>query len=331
MIKMVSFFGLNNPIFEDLNERAKDYASAKGIEYVWRPQSPFSQSDVISELKKADVGVIDIEPYGEEIFSQIDQKTALLVRFGVGYDKVDLKSASNHGIAVARTTNANSLGVAEMALSLILAMRRQLPENIQVAKDGDWSQRTVCNETVGATVGIIGFGMIGSTLAKLLKGIGCKVVTNTVCPDMKKLEESGVELVSLDELFRQSDAISIHVPYDATTHHLVNKERLALMKPSAVIVNTARGHIIDEDALYVALKEKQIRGAALDVFAEEPLPTSSPLFSLDNVILMPHVSSQTYESLWRIYKMAIDIAADFFDGKEVPQILNPDYKQNKTA
>ena len=109
---------------------------------------------------------------------------------------------------------------------------------------------------------------------------------------------------------------------------MVNAERLAMMKPSAVIVNTARGGIIDEDALYDALKARQIRGAGLDVYLEEPLPASSKLCELDNLIMMPHLSSQTYESLWNTYKMAIDIASDFHAGKAVPHILNPDYKKH---
>ena len=134
--------------------------------------------------------------------------------------------------------------------------------------------------------------------------------------------------MSLDELFRESDCISIHVPYTEETHHMVNKERLEMMKPTAVIVNTARGNIIDEDALYEVLKAGRIAGAGIDVFAQEPLPTSSPLLTLDNAVLTPHVSSQTVESLWNIYKMAIDISADFFAGKDSRHILNPDYKEH---
>ena len=136
--------------------------------------------------------------------------------------------------------------------------------------------------------------------------------------------------MTLKELFATSDVISLHLPYSQETHHLVNAQMLSLMKPSAVIVNTARGKIIDEQALYEALVDKKIGGAGLDVYEQEPLPLSSPLLKLDNIVLTPHVSSQTMESLWRIYQMAIDITADFFGGKGSAHILNPEYsKQNR--
>ena len=133
------------------------------------------------------------------------------------------------------------------------------------------------------------------------------------------------------DLFRESDAISVHVPYTPETHHLVNKERLMLMKPTAVIVCNSRGNIVDEDALAEVLKENRILGAGLDVFAEEPLAADSPLMGLDNIILTPHVSGQTYDALWNTYKKAIDIAADFYAGKELSKadLLNPDYNKNR--
>ena len=136
-----------------------------------------------------------------------------------------------------------------------------------------------------------------------------------------------MELVTLEELFCQGDVISIHVPYTEKTHHMVNSKTLKMMKPTAVIINTARGNIIDEKALYEALKSGEIAGAGMDVFAKEPLPIDSPLLTLENAVITPHVSSQTVESLWNIYKMAIDISADFFEGKGSPHILNQDYKE----
>ncbi len=328
MKKIVSFFGARNDIFTVLNEKAAGYAREKGLEYEWAPQNPFDRQEVINKLNKADAGIIDIEPYGEEIFHQIKDSARLLVRFGVGYDKVDLQAATKHGIAIARTPGANTLGVAEMALTLLLSARRQLAENIACCRSGHWEERPVSNETVGATVGIVGFGAIGRALAELLRGFSCHVIAYDPYPNQAQAKELGVEYVKLDELFEAADAISIHVPYMKETHHLVNKERLLKMKSTAVIVNTSRGNIVDEDALYEVLAARRIRGAALDVFAVEPLPASSPLYQLDNIILTPHVSSQTVESLWRIYEMAIDIAADVLAGNSSPFILNPDYTAN---
>lgn len=324
MKRIVSFFATPSPVFDQLNQKAAHYAETLGFSYRWSPQDPFVPEQVIRELKEADVGIIDVEPYGAEIFREIQGHTELLVRFGVGYDKVDLKAASRYGIAVARTTASNASGVAEMALALILAARRGLRYNrIHSIQSGKW-ERVITSEIVGGTVGILGLGAIGRILARLTLGLGCRVLAYDPYADQTLARQMGVELVDLDKLFQTSDAISVHVPYSAETHHIVDAHRLSQMKPSAVIVNTARGNLIDEDALYGALHSGQIWGAGLDVFAREPLPADSKLLELDNLILSPHLSSQTIESLWNTYKMAIDIADSFCNGKGSPHILNPE-------
>lgn len=326
MKRIVSFFGDRSETFVDLNEKARIYANEKGLEYVWMPQTPFDRVKVIEELKKSDAGIIDVEPYGEETFKEIHDRCKLLIRFGVGYDKVDLKAATDYGISIYRTAGANTLGVAEMAVSLILSCRRKLQKVRTYIDTYNW-QKDVVNETIGSTVGIVGFGAIGQAVAKLLSGFDCRVIAYDPFPQMERFDEYGVELVSLEELFTRSDAISLHLPYCEQTHNLIGKDLLGKMKPTAVIVNTARGNIIDEDALYDILHEGKIAGAGLDVFGIEPLPLSSPLLTLDNIVLTPHLSSQTYESLWRIYKMAIDIAADFYEEKDVPNLLNKDVQK----
>lgn len=325
MKKVVSFFGDRSEIFMDLNKKAELYAASKGIEYKWVPQLPFDQEDVIRELQQADAGIIDVQHYGEEIFSQVKDSAKLLVRFGVGFDQVDLKAASANHIAIARTTGANTTAVAEMALTLMLTCKRRYNLYQKRTHEGNWV-KDIGNEMIGATVGIIGFGNIGKRLCRLLSGFDCNVLVYDPFPKMADIEAAGAKLVELDDLFRLSDAISIHVPFTPQTQNMVNERTLGLMKPTAVIVNTARGGIIDEKALYEALRDGKIAGAGLDVFAQEPLPTDCPLLTLDNCVCTPHVSSQTVESLWNIYKMAIDIAADFFEGKESPHILNKDYK-----
>ncbi len=328
MKKIVSFFGDKTEVFCCLNRKAEEYAASLGIEYRWAPQLPFSEENVIRELQNADAGIIDIEPYGESVFSQVKDSTKLMVRFGVGFDKVDLKAASRNGIAIARTTGANTTAVAEMALTLMLTCRRRMNLYQARTRAGEWV-KDIGNELIGSTVGIIGYGNIGRRLAKLLKGFDCRILAYDPFPNEEAVKADGVELVALEEILTQSDAISIHVPYTKETHHMINRETLTLMKPTAVIVNTARGNIIDEDALYQALKSGQIAGAGVDVFAAEPLSVESPLLTLENAVLTPHVSSQTMESLWNIYKMAIDISADFFAGKGSLHILNPDYIENK--
>lgn len=322
MKKIVSLFGDQSDTFIKLNSRAAQYAKERGIEYICEPQLSFDRDDVIAQLSKADAGIIDVQPFGDETFPYIKGGAKLLVRFGVGYDKVDLDSATRHGIAIARTTGANTLGVAEMALTLILSVKRRILENVECVNSGQW-ERNVAHETIGSTIGILGFGSIGKALAKLLTGFECRIITYDPYIDPRVIFEHGVESVTLEELLKQSDVISMHIPYSAENHHIIGKEALKAMKSNSIVINTARGNLIDETALYEALSNGTIAGAGLDVFAEEPLAANSPLSKLKNVVLTPHVSSQTVESLWRIYKMAIDISADFFSGKGSEHILNP--------
>ena len=302
MKKIVSLFGEKSELFYALNQKAEAYAHSLNLEYRWAPQSPFSAESAIHELKNADAGIIDIEPYGESIFSQIKDSSKLLVRFGVGYDKVDLAAASRHGIAVARTAGANTTAVAEMALTLILSCKRKLNQSQRCIQTGVWVKE-IGHEIIGSTVGIIGYGCIGRRFARLIKGFGCHILAYDPHPQSDIHKNDNVEFVSLEELFSRSDAISIHVPYTSETHHLINAKLLSLMKPTGVIAS-----------------------AGIDVFEKEPLPLDSPLLTLENIVLTPHVSSQTVESLWNIYKMALDISADFFAGKGSPFILNQDYR-----
>lgn len=326
MYKFVSFFGERSPLFQELNDKTRDYAATKGIDYVWVPQTPYNVEEVIANLNDADAGMIDVEPYDEAIFGRMNERCKLLVRFGVGFDKVDLKAAANHGLCVARTTGANKTGVAEMALMMMLSVRRQAILNRKTVASGVW-EKNIGHELIGKRVGILGFGNIGIALAKLLKGFECEILVYDVYRNEALAEELGVRYADLDEIFTTCDAISVHLPYNKDTDHLIGAEAFRKMKKDAVIVCTARGKIIDEDALYEALVNHEIGGAGLDVFAVEPLPKDSPLIGLDNIVLTPHVSSQTYESIWNTYKKGVDIVADFFAGKQLDKsdLLNPDY------
>jgi Lactate dehydrogenase and related dehydrogenases len=324
MKKIVSFFGDNSEVFCKLNKKAEDYAKQLGMEYKWAPQLPFSRENVMKELEQADAGIIDIEPYNEEIFCQMKDHAKILVRFGVGFDNVDLAAASKNGIAVARTTAANNTAVAEMALTLMLSCSRKIAKGQECVRSGNWV-KDVGHEIINGTVGIIGFGGIGKRLARLLSGFDCRIVVYDPHPNHEAMKEMGIELVSLEELLKVSDAVSIHVPLLEETTNMISTREFEIMKPSAVLVNTSRGGIVDENALYEALKDGKIAGAGLDVFGLEPLPLNSSLLELDNVVLTPHVSSQTEESLWNIYKMAIDIVAGFYEKSDFSNILNPDY------
>ena len=329
MKKVVCLYGTPSPLYNELNKEAKEYALKRNLEYIWVPQMPFTTESAVAALKEADAGIIDVEPYDKRIFSQVRENIKILVRYGVGFDAVNLQDASECGIAVARTTAANAQSVAEMALAMIMGAKRQFGINRSCIESGKWV-RNIGAEMMGKSVGILGFGAVGRRLARLFSGFDAKILVYDPYLNEEAAAEANVHKVDLDTLFTQSDAISIHMPYNKETHHLVNADRLSQMKETAVIVCTARGGIVDEDALYEVLKEHKILGAGLDVFAQEPLPATSALIGLDNIILTPHVAAQTRDSLWNIYKRAIDITADFLEGKSISKdLLNPDYKLSR--
>lgn len=315
MKKMVSLFARRSELYTMLNDKAKAYAAEKGIDFEWIPMEPYTVEACVAALKDADCGLIDVERYDREIFSRICEKNKLLIRFGVGYDAVNLADATEYGIKVARTQGANAPAVAEYALLLIMALRRKLMTGIHGVQTGNWAKE-IGNETIGATVGILGFGAVGKTFARLLKGFGCRILAYDTYQDKEAAAELGVEFTDADTIFRESDSITVHLALNEDTKGFVNAERLAMMKRDAVIVNTSRGPVIDDKALIAALKAHQIGGAGLDVFAQEPLPLDSEYLALDNIIYSPHVASQTVQSLWNIYKTAIDIADGFFNGNE---------------
>ena len=320
MKKVVCLYGTPSELYNELNDRAKEYAASLDLEYVWVPMQPFSNEAAIEALKGADAGIIDVEPYDRAIFSEIRDSVKLLVRYGVGFDAVNLADATEAGIAISRTTAANSESVAEMAFAMIMGLKRQFPLNMGCVSSGNWV-RNIGSEMLGKNVGILGFGAIGQRLAKLFSGFDCEIlIYDPYLPD-EVAEKLGAKKTEIDDIFRECDAISIHVPYTKENHHIAGRDRIAMMKKTAVLVCTARGNLVDEEALYEALKERRILGAGLDVFSEEPLPVTSPLIGLDNAILTPHVAAQTHEALWNMYKKAIDITADFLAGKDIGRDL----------
>ncbi len=328
MKKLVSVYGTHSELYDELNQRAKEYAAARNIDYEWIPIPEFSEEAAVAALKDADAGIIDVQKYDQSIFSQIKDRCRLVVRYGVGFDAVNLADATENGISVSRTTAANAQAVAEMALAMIMAAKRRFGESRTCMDSGVWD-RYVGSEMMGKKVGILGFGNIGRRLAKLFSGFDAAILVYDPYLSAEDCEKAGAKKCELDEIFTEADAISVHLPYTKETHHLVNAQRLAQMKPTSVIVCTARGNIVDEEALAESLQQHKILGAGLDVFGVEPLPLDSPLLKLNNVILTPHVSAQTNEALWNMYSKAIDVAGDFFEGKDLGRdLLNPDVKQS---
>jgi phosphoglycerate dehydrogenase-like enzyme len=230
------------------------------------------------------------EPYTAALFDAVPRLRAVL-RFGVGYDAVDIAAAGDRDIAVCVTAGANAEAVADMALMLMLACVRELPELERAARNGTWRPTTPSHDLALACVAIVGFGAVGRAVATRLRGFGCRLLAVDPAVDGDACAALGAELVGLEEALERADVVTLHAALTPDSRHLLGREQLARLSSHAVIVNTSRGQLIDEDALIDALGTRRVAAAGLDVFESEPLGSESPLLSLPNVIVSGHVSS----------------------------------------
>jgi D-3-phosphoglycerate dehydrogenase len=242
----------------------------------------------------------------------------LLSLWGTGTDHVDLPSAAQHGVTVTNTPGVSARSIAEHALALLFAVARHIPEMDAATRLGGWPRGSSV-ELYGKTCGIIGYGAIGRHFARLAAAIGMRVIVWTMHPE----RYPGVEFVALDELYRTSDVLSLHLRLSPETIDFMGVAQFALMKPAAILINTARGAIVHQGALWDALTNRRIAGAGLDVFATEPLPQHHPLTLLSNVVLTPHCAGITPEALEAGLRMSVDNIWDFLEGSPKNQVPAP--------
>lgn len=229
------------------------------------------------------------------------RRVKLLQVLSAGYDGINLDKLRSMGIPLSNNGGANSYAVAEHAIMLMLAVYRQLPDLDRLVKAGKWKSSNFGqeeeHEIAGKTIGIIGLGMIGKTLARRLSGFEVKLLYyDPVRPGPEEAAKLNVMYCELDDLLRESDIVTLHAPADATTHHMICDRTLGLMKRDAVLINCARGELVDEPALYRALKERRIWAAGIDTYDPEPPKPDNPLFTLPNAVLTPHAAGPTWES-----------------------------------
>jgi lactate dehydrogenase-like 2-hydroxyacid dehydrogenase len=237
--------------------------------------------------------------------------------YAVGVDNVDLDAATGRGIPVGNTPGVLTDSTADLALALMLGIARHLVEGDRFVRAGEWTtwepSLMLGYDLHGATVGIVGYGRIGQAVARRLEGFGCEILYTR--------RSGGVEP---GELFERSDFVTVHCPLTAETRGLIGAEALRRMKPSAYLVNTARGPIVDSDALRAALIEGEVAGAALDVTEPEPLPADHPLLGAPNLVVIPHLGSATHATRERMAEMAVDNLLAGLDGERMPYCANPD-------
>jgi phosphoglycerate dehydrogenase-like enzyme len=259
---------------------------------------PDSQDELIARIDGAHT-VVNIRAYCKFTAEVLHACPTLkhLAVWGTGTDNVDLQTAQALGILVTNTPNTATDAVAEQGLALMLAVARKIPALDAQVKRGEWV-RGMLTQLAGKTLGILGTGVIGLRLAQLGKGIGMRVIAWTYHPDPAKAEAVGFHYVpTMADVLRQADVVSLHLRYSPDTERLIGANELALMKPTALFINTARGQLVDQKALYAALRDGQIAGAGLDVFEPEPIDPQDPLLTLPNVVLSPHTAGTTPEAL----------------------------------
>lgn len=276
------------------------------------------REEFFARLSPAEV-VINIRAY-----SQFDEEALahapnlkMISILGTGTDNVDLAAAARRGIAVTNTPGVGAPSVAELALGLILATARAIPLSDRRLREGTW-QHVEGPELYGKTLGLLGLGAIGQYLARLATGLGMRVISWSFRQDAERAAACGAELVERDEIFRQADIVSVHLRNSPEARGFVGAREFGLMKPSAILINTARGAIVDQDALVAALRAGQIAGAGLDVYPNEPLALDQNVYrDLDNVVLMPHAGAVTAEANARSRTMPVDNIIAFLEGRPV--------------
>ena len=245
-------------------------------------------------------------------------------RAGIGVDNIDVEKATELGIKVVNSPTGSTMSVAELTVAHMLALARFIPTADASMKKGEWMKKQLKGtELYGKTLGLIGSGNIAQHVARIANGLGMKVlVYSPHCTD-EKAERMGAQRASLEDLLKQSDFVSLHIPHTKDTHYLINREKLALMKPGSYLINCARGGVVDEKALYDALAEGKLAGAAVDVFEKEPPSKENKLLTLDNVVLSPHIGANTREAQIKAGTICAEQVMKVLSGEE------PDFWVNR--
>ena len=294
---------------------------------VWPEYEPPPKQTIIEKVKDVDALVsllsdnIDVEVFNAAT------KLKIISQMAVGFDNIDVDEATKRGIYVTNTPGVLTETTADFAWALLMVVARRVVEADKYVRSGKWKvgwhpTMFLGRDIYGATLGIIGAGRIGSAVARRAKGFNMKILYYDVIPRPDLEKELGAKRVDLETLLKEADFVSIHVPLTDETYHLINEERLRLMKPTAYLINNARGSVVDEKALYKALKEGWIAGAGLDVFEQEPTPVDNPLLTLDNVVVAPHISSASHETRSKMAELVANNLIAFFQGKVPPNLVN---------
>ena len=281
------------------------------------------EEDRVAKVRNADYLLCSWTPVSTQVI-EAGERLKLIQKFGIGVDKIDLETAAQRGVPVCIAAGANAVAVAETAITLMLAIYKRVcvaDKSVRAGQWLKWELRTGCYELWKKTVGLIGGGAIGRAVAKrLTHGFECRVLYYDISPLPQETEMAlGMRYTPMEDLLRQSDIVSLDVPLMPETRGMIGAKELGLMKPTAVLINTSRGNVVDEPALIEALQKRTIAAAGLDVFAKEPLDRDNPLLQMDNVVLTPHNGGGTVDTMKRIVGHAFDNILRVERGEPLPE------------
>jgi len=294
---------------------------------IWPHQLPPERTTLLEKVAgKEGLLCLLTDPIDGEVMDAAGPQLEVISNCAVGVDNIDVQEATARGIPVGNTPGILTETTADFTFALLMAAARRVPEGDQHVRAGKWQTWGLTlllgQDIAEATLGLVGFGRIGKAVARRAAGFNMRVLyydpEHEPHPD-----DPPAQKVTLKELLSQSDFVSLHTPLNQDTYHLMGAEEFAQMKPEAILVNTARGPVVDSQALYLALKERQIGGAALDVTDPEPLPAVHPLLTLDNLIVTPHIASASRATRGKMAQMAVDNLLAGLNGTPLPNCVNP--------
>ena len=279
---------------------------------------------LIADVADADAVITQFAPITAAVIGAMAM-AKVIVRYGIGVDNVDLDAAKARGIPVCNVPDYCIDEVADHTLAFLLAVTRQVVPNCVRLREGQWGLATPLDRMRALrdlTVGVVGFGRIGREVAARLLAFKCRILVSDPVVAAAEIERAGCRPVSLGELFAQSDAITLHCPSTARTRGMIGRESLAAMKPGVILVNVARGDLVDSDALTEALRSGRVSGAALDVFAPEPIPADHPILKMDGAVVSSHIASCSVSAVRKLRETAANLAAMALRGEPLPSVVN---------
>lgn len=303
------------------NAQARALAESFADEIVYNDLGvPLQGDDLLARLTGVDGYIAGLDCISADVVERMPDTLRVISRYGVGVDRVDLTACKRRGITVTNTPGANSTAVCELAFALMLCTARGIPQLHCAVEQGEWP-RASGMELSGKVLGIVGMGAIGKRLATRAQAFDMQVCAFDPFFDEAFAAEHGIRRMELDELISSSDVVSLHVPLTQETRHLLNASRIASMRPGSILINTARGGLIDEQAAADALTSGHLRGVGLDAFEQEP-PQDSPLIGLPGVVLTPHTGAHTAEAVGRMGMLSVENAIAVLRGESCQYILN---------